>query len=591
MSEGGEATRFLDLGAEGSQRRFLLAIPAARVLALRDRRLGELRLPPATDEAAASDPGLLALRARIAASALADACRLAGEEAVAALARRQGLRPIGAPQIETLAAPPGGELILRVAMATLPDLTPPDPATLRIEKLVVPPDPEEVARVLAALAESRADWRPLPHDGPAGAGDLLVCDIVAQLLPPPDRLPPAEWLPGRLPGGWIFGDNGAGLAFEVLDSAAGRLRFRLHGTPAALGQSYILFHPPTAIPARPGSTWSGSLGFRLAAPPVGLRSGKLRLDSRNASGQATLRRKDAGLAIAASAEPQRIFVSNTLADAGTGFVRLALLLDHQGGPLDVTAEIEAPRLVEGLDLGQAGAVALPEMSGEGRRIELGGTPDPAGLAPHLLGLEPGQTREVTLRLPAQLMDRALADRPAAFTVTAREVLRRTAPPVDAALAQALGFPDLAALRAFAAQRVAARDAELSRRQLRQALTAALLAASPPVPLPEAAVQAELAAIWPRLAAGGSPPPREAALALAERRLRATLLLDAVARIHALEPVEADFAAAAEPGPPPPAEALRRRALRARAVAFLLERATIVERTATLAELQAAAQEM
>lgn len=588
MAEPAEATRYLDLGAEGPHRRFLLAIPAARVMALREARMAELRLPP--DPAAGADPALAALRARIAASALADACRLAGEEAIAAVIRRHGLRPIGAPQIETLASPPGGELVLRVALATLPEIVPPDPAALRLERLVLAPDPAEAERALAALAASRSEWRPKPPGATAETGDLVVCDVAARLPPPPDRLPVGGLAANGLPEGWSFGDNNAGLRLEILEAAPRRLRARLHGSPDSSGQSYILFHPPMAIAARPGSTWSGSVWLQVLEAPIGLRGGKLRLDSRTANGLATLRRKDAAATVALTAEPGRIFVSDTLADAATAWVRLALLLDHQPGVVDLLFEVSAPRLVEGLDLGQAEPVPLAEFSGTGLNIELGGKPDPAGLAPHLLGIAAGETRELGLRLPRDLADPGLSGREARFTVRAVSVLQRVAPPTDDALAAALGFADLAALRAFATQRVAARNAELSRRQLRRALREALLAASPAAPLPEEALSEELAELWPKLAAGGTPPPREAALALAGKRLRFGMLLDALARRHGLEPTEADFAAAAEPGPPPPAEQLHRRALRERAIAFLLERATITDRAATLAELAAAAGE-
>jgi len=590
MAEPAEATRYLELATDGANRRFLLAIPATRVLALRDTRLAELRLPPEPSEGAA-DPALVALRGRIAASALADACRLAGEEAANAVIRRLGLRLIGTPQTQALAAPPDGELVLRVSVATMPELAAPDPAALVLERLVVPPDPEEPARVLAALAESRSAWRPRPPGSAAERGDAVLCDIAAELLPPPDRLPPADPQPGALPEGWSFGDNNAGLTLAVLESEPGRVRLRLTGTPAAGGQSYLLFHPNLAIPAAPGSTWSGSVGMRVLATPVGLRGGKLRLDSRTATGQATLRRKDAAAPIAATPAEGRIFVSDTLADAATAWVRLALLLDHQGGPLDLLFEVGTPRLVEGLDLGQTEPLPLAEFSGAGQRIEIGGAPDAAGLAPHLAGITPGETRRLSLNLPRDLADRSLADHPAGFLVRAEQVLRRVTPAVDAALAIALGFADLAALSDFATQRVATRNAELERRQLRRALLAALLAESHGgPPLPEAAVQAELATLWPRLAAGGAPPPREVALALAERRLRADLLLDAVARQEKLEPGEADLAAtAAEPGPPPSAEALRKRALREAAIGFLLARVRIVDRPATLAELAAAAE--
>uniref|UniRef100_UPI0022EAC00D hypothetical protein n=1 Tax=Falsiroseomonas oryzae TaxID=2766473 RepID=UPI0022EAC00D len=83
--------------------------------------------------------------------------------------------------------------------------------------------------------------------------------------------------------------------------------------------------------------------------------------------------------------------------------------------------------------------------------------------------------------------------------------------------------------------------------------------------------AELARLWPRLAA--SPPPEAEAMALAARDARIGLLLDAVARRHGLDGNE----------PSPSAELLRERA-----IAFLLARAQVVQREVGIAELEQAA---
>jgi hypothetical protein len=349
-----------------------------------------------------------------------------------------------------------------------------------------------------------------------------------------------------------------------------------------------MFHREGEIPAAPGSSWAGSLALRQPAPPAGLRGGKLRIDSKPAGGRQTLRRKDSALLLGPAFA--RIYASDTLAEPATGSVRLAALFDHAAGPVDFTLDLSLPRLVEGLDLGADQEVPLPEFGGEGLRLGPG-LPDPLGLAPQLPGLAATQAREVLLTLPATLADRALAGRAARVALRATAVLRRRVPPVDAALAAALGFGGMDALRGWAAGRVAERHAQLARLQARRAALDALLAAAPELPLPGDAVRAELGAIWPRLAAEaearGATPDQAEAHALAARRIRLGLLLAALARRHGIAPDEADLKAAAAALRDPTPDALQAQALEDRCVAFLLSRAQVTRREVTVGELAAA----
>jgi FKBP-type peptidyl-prolyl cis-trans isomerase (trigger factor) len=588
-----QVSRFMELTGDGLRRRFLIAVPRPHLRTLLARRLDEMALGP--EPAADSDPRLLGLRRRLEAAAMTDAQQRAAQEAMAAVVRRLGLRTSGAPRIEPLATPPDGDLVLHVEVETLPEAEPPDPATLRIETLVARPDPAETERALAALAASRAEWVELPPGSRAEAGDVVLCDIEAELLPPVNRLPHPGLegaAPGVLPDGWTYGHNGSGLAAEVLavetDAAPPFLRLRIHGTAAKDGQTYVMFHREGAVPAAPGSTWAGSIALRQAAAPVGLRGGKLRLDTKPSSGKQTLRRKDSALSVAAGFA--RIFVSDTLAEAATGSVRLAVLFDHAAGPVDFCMDLALPRLVEGLDLGADQALPLPEFGGAGRRIETD-APDPLGLVPHLLGITADEAREATLALPATLDDRSLAGRTARFVARATAVQRRRVPAVDGALAAAMGFEGLDALRDWAARRVAARHAELAALQARRAALDALLDAAPAMPLPGDAVRAELGAIWPRLAAEaearGTAPDQAAAQALAARRVKLGLLLSALARRHDLVPSDSDLQAAAAALRDATPEALQARALEDRVVAFLLDRAQVTRREADAAELAAA----
>ena len=568
------ATRFRELAPRGATRRFLLTVPHARVQQLRDRRLRELRLVPDT-EAHDADPRRAALNRRLLASVLDECRQAAARDAVAAVVRHLGLQPAGEPRLAILPTPAGGDLVLRAEIQAMPQPEPPDPATLRIERLVARPDPGEVERELAALC---AVWSDLPPGAGAGPGDVVVCDIAARLEPAANRLPnptiadAQAGAPGRLPRGWCFGNNGSGLACEVLEvareAAPPHLRIRLHGTAAAEGQSYVMFHPEQGIPAVPGSSWAGSLSLRQAGPACGLRGGKLRIYTKPAEGGRTLRRKDCALPADSALGFARVYVSDSFAAPETAFLRMAMLFDHAAGPVDFAFDLALPRLVEGLDFGLETPLPLPLLSGQARRIEIGSGPDPAGLAPHLAGMRPGESRELLLRLPATIPDRTLAGQPASFAVRATAILRRRVPAPDDALAAALGFASLAALRAHAAARVADRHAELARRQLRSAALDALLAAGGAFDLPEEALRGELAAIWPRLSAEaasrGEAPCEEEAKALAARNLRLRLLLRAVARRHGI--------------------AGEGEALEDRVLAFLLDRAQITGREASAAAL-------
>ena len=558
-----------ELPREGAWRVFLLDLPREGILAERDRRLLAMALPP---EDAGLPAQLAARRQRLAEAALGDACDRAAQAAAARLIAGLRLRPEGTPRIETLATPPAEDLRLRVAIPLAPEVTPPDPAALVLERLVADPD---------AVEPHQGDaWASQPPGTPAQQGDLLVCDIAATLDPQPNRIPQPRLLgarpgpltsaaAGSLPDTWFFGDNGAGLSAEVLAVAEQEdpphLRLRIHGTAPADGQSYVMFHDSRAIVAEPGSTWSGSLSLRLAgATPIGLRGGKLRLYSQPAEGGRTLQRKDATLfdATVVAATPGgfgRIYVSNTLGTPQTGLLLMTVLFDHAAGPVDFTMEFGVPRLVEGLDLGQTEALPLPRLSGQGQRIALRDDAAPAGLATLLHGLCANETREVALPLRDGLGDRGLVGRHARLAIRAHAVLRPT--------------PTQAIPRDMARELVAQSDAVLQAR-----LRAALLEAAAETEMPEPAILAELSAIWPRLvAASGKPPPPEAARAAALRSLRLRLVVEALARRLGI----------AEPGMGTPAE--RRAALEAAVLAAVLARATVTERRVTPAELAAAAE--
>ena len=598
---GAPTGRFVarELPRQPGWRLFLLSIARDEILAARDRRLAAIALPP-------EEPGIpgpdAARRRRLEAATLADVQDRAAQDALRRLVARLGLRPEGQPRLQVVHGPPAHDLVVQIAIPVAPEVTPPEPATLALERLVARPGPAEIAREIAALPGVRTAWTALPAGTPAKWGDTVVCDATATLEPQPNRIPQPELVgaeagrPGRLPESWAFGDNGAGLSWEVVAVAPEAdppfVRLRVHGTAPSDGQSYVMFHTSRAIRAEPGSTWVGSLALRPVGAPVGLRGGKLRIYSKPAEGDATLQRKDAALAgatVAATAPGEfgRVYVSNTLGAPETAFLLMTVLFDHAAGPVEFGVDLALPRLVEGLDLDQGAAVPLPRLSGPGQRFELRAAVDPLGLTPHLVGIRAGEAREVPLRLADGLGDRALVGRRARLALRTTEVLRRAPPTPDAALAQALGFADLAALEAEVARRAERRCARHAETVLRARLEAALLAAAEGVALPEPAVLAELTAIWPALvaAAGGTPPP-DAARAAALRSLRLRLVVEALARRLGL--AEDPPAPVPDAEEAPDARLARRARLRARVLAEVLQLARVTDREVSPAELAAAA---
>lgn len=583
-----------ELPRQGPWRVFLLVIPGAVLAGRRVKRLAALPLPPE----GSGRPGPDAARRRRLEEAVATESRdRLAEEATEALLRGLGLAPEVPPRTDILAEPPGAaDLLLRVGVLETPAIAAPDPAGL-----VPDPDPAPApaalaaaaAAELAAIAAEATAWREQPPGTPAAPGDVLVCDLAASLAPQVNRIPQpglrgaAPGAPGRLPEGWTFGDNGAGLAMEVVavspgpgapglhppggeppEDAPPHLRLRVQGTPAADGQSFVIWQPTAA---EPGSTWVGSLALRPVGTPEGLRGGKLRLYSTARDGT-RLQRKDAALAHAtAAAAPGgfgRLYVSSTFGAPDTAQLFMVLLIDHAAGRLDVTFDLAAPRLVEGLDLGQGTDVPLPRLSGAGLRLAVGEAcaaglaPDPLGLGAAGAGMAAGEVREVALRLTEGIGDHALTGRTARIRLAARAVLRRETPD-EKALAAALGLADVAALRAAARARALDRLAAAAAARRRAAVLERLEAAAAGVDLPGPLVAAELRAIWPGLVAGGLLPAREAAEAAARRSLRRRLATEALARRLGLA------VPAAPPGEAPEAAAARRAALEASVVEAVL----------------------
>jgi trigger factor len=178
-------------------------------------------------------------------------------------------------------------------------------------------------------------------------------------------------------------------------------------------------------------------------------------------------------------------------------------------------------------------------------IEVGGAGFVPGFTEGLVGLAPGETREVTVTFPAAYPAEDLAAKTAVFEVTAKALRRALPPTIDDALAAKHGFADLNAMREAIRGAIQREYDQLARLRLRRALLDRL-AEQARFPAPEAMVEAEFGAIWLRIEEDMKAGTLDEAdkgkdegtlkaeyRAIAERRVRLGLLLSEIGRANDL----------------------------------------------------------
>jgi trigger factor len=192
---------------------------------------------------------------------------------------------------------------------------------------------------------------------------------------------------------------------------------------------------------------------------------------------------------------------------------------------------------------------------KGAQVEVGGEAVGPGFTDQLEGMQPGETRIVTVAYPDAGAPPQLAGKEARFTVSASALARRIVPPADEDFAKTLGFEGLDALKELVRQRMQEEYDGLTRLRLKRALLDALAAMVDFAP-PEALVNAEFEAIWKRVESereAGRAEPEDAAKdaetlkaeyrAIAERRVRLALLLAEVGRMNGISVTQEEMARA------------------------------------------------
>ena len=166
-------------------RQFRIAVPAADIERKVETKLNELahsvRLP-------GFRPGkvpVALLRKRYGASVKSEVIGEAIDETSQAVISDRGIRVAMPPRVELAESPEQGDLEYTMAVEVLPEVTPPDYAQIRLERLVAEVDDAEIERRLRRFAEAVGEETPIGEARPVAEDDIVVIDI----LGPEDKWP------------------------------------------------------------------------------------------------------------------------------------------------------------------------------------------------------------------------------------------------------------------------------------------------------------------------------------------------------------------------------------------------------------------
>ncbi|MBV9248711.1 MAG: trigger factor [Acetobacteraceae bacterium] len=264
-------------------------------------------------------------------------------------------------------------------------------------------------------------------------------------------------------------------------------------------------------------------------------------------------------------------------------------------------------------VGKLDGQPFPGGSGTGVDAEVGGTGFVPGFAEQLEGMKPGDTREIQVTFPQEYGNKDLAGKAVTFDITARRLRKPIVPTVDDALAEKIGFGDLAEMRDSVLQRFQREYEGLSRLRLKRDLMDALADRADFV-APQGMVDGEFERIWQRLEAlrkddkldeddklKDEETLRSDYRKIAERRIKLGLLTMEIGRVHniSVSPEELNRALRVEASRfrgqeaqmmemfqkyPHLTESIRGPIFEDKVIDFVLELANVTEQTVTPEEL-------
>jgi trigger factor len=194
-------------------------------------------------------------------------------------------------------------------------------------------------------------------------------------------------------------------------------------------------------------------------------------------------------------------------------------------------------------VGKIDGVAFDGGTGNDANVELGGAGYIPGFAEGMIGLKPGESRQINVTFPAEYGAKELAGKDATFDITAKALKKAVAVELNDEFASSLGFENIEDVRKAIASSMQREFEQASRLRIKRELLDAL-ATLVSFDVPPSMLDAEFAQIWQRIEqdrASGQVDAEDAGKddetlkseyrAIAERRVRLGLLLAEIGRAN------------------------------------------------------------
>ena len=265
--------------------------------------------------------------------------------------------------------------------------------------------------------------------------------------------------------------------------------------------------------------------------------------------------------------------------------------------------------------GRIDGTAFPGGAGTDVDIEVAGPNFIPGFTEQLEGMTPGETKTIDVTFPEDYGTKALAGKTAQFEIVAKALKTASIPPLDDALAEKIGFDTLEDLRGALTRQMQREYDGMSRMRIKRDLLDRL-SKQAEFPVPPSMVENEFNQIWARVEADQKAGKLDAEdrgkdedtlkgeyRAIAERRVRLGLLLAEIGRTQGVQVTAEEMTRAlrAEASRysgqeamvmeyfrknPEAAEQFRGPIYEDKVVDYILDQATVDERTVTPEELAA-----
>ncbi len=606
-----------ELANDGLKRAYSVTVTAADIATTRDKRLAEIAKTVSMPGFRPGKVPMSVVKQRYGAAVLGEVLEQQVSDASRQVVTDRGLKPALQPKIDIVNFAEGADLEFRMDLEVLPEVPMPEFAGIELERLKTEPTDEAIDKALASIAERNGTLEDAEPRA-AGAGDILVCDFTGRL--PPNLLKNGVGLgarpgsPGEVPAEWSV-DVSPGLASEVaaIGTERGLPYFdaKVTGTATEAGFIRIFAAQPNGLPVKPGGVYTLSVQVHVAAGALPAGAGA-QFGFNERSSDAFLRSTRATCSLNAFGDRATFTLQ---ADPALAFARPVVeIAVAAGAVVDVTLRVGPMRAVAGAEEPEAPAFAGGAATD--MPIEVGGQGFIPGFTEQMVGMAPGESRDIDVVFPADYGSAELAGKQARFTIAAKALKARKPVAIDDDLAKAVGMADLNALKDAIRGSLQREYDALSRMKVKRALLDAL-ADRASFPVPEGMVEAEFAQIWQRVEAdlkagrldADDQGKDEATLkaeyrTIAERRIRLGLMLSEIGRANNVQVAQDELARAVRqeasryPGQeqqvleffrknPQAAENLRAPIFEEKVVDFMLELAKVTERQVTPEELSAA----